>query len=49
MKCFQIRNMFVLRTFTDGWVVTRHDEFISTKDMLADGLHSQWYVAAGME
>jgi hypothetical protein len=30
--------MFFLKTFTDDWVVTRHDEFSSTKDMLADGL-----------
>jgi hypothetical protein len=32
------KNMFVRKTFTDGWVVTRHDEFSSTKDILADGL-----------
>jgi len=41
--------MFILKTFTDGWVVTTHDEFSSTKDMLADGLNSQWYVVVGME
>jgi len=41
--------MFVLKTFTDGWVVTRHDKFTSTKDMQADGLHSQWYGVVGME
>ena len=47
MKCFKLndfqiqnkkKNMFVLKTFIDGWVVTRHDEFGSTKDMFADGL-----------
>jgi hypothetical protein len=30
--------MFVLKTFTDGRVVTRRDKFRATKDMLADGL-----------
>jgi hypothetical protein len=30
--------MFVMKTTTDGWVVTRHDELNSTKHMLADGL-----------
>jgi len=38
--------MFVLKTFIDSWVVTMHDEFSSTKDMLADGL---CYVVVGMD
>jgi hypothetical protein len=32
------KNMFAMKTVTDGWVVTRHDEFNPAKDMLANGL-----------